>query len=334
MFWPVLMSSWGRREAIMTFKVLIPDNVNQKAIDLFASEPEFEVIGTGGMDRAATLAAISEADALIIRSATRVDAEMLSVAAKLKAIARAGVGVDNVDLDAATQRGVAVMNTPDGNTIAAAEHAFGLMLALARHVPQAHASMVAGRWDRKAFMGTELRGKTLGLIGLGRIGQAVAIRARAFEMEVLGYDPKPREARELDIEIVSLDDLYARSDFISLHPSLTDETRGMIHADAIAKMKPGVRIINVARGPVIVDEALAAGLESGQVAGAALDVYDQEPPAADNPLIGHPAVVHTPHLGASTRDAQVNVAIDAARQIIDGLKTGQYQNVVNQAVLA
>ncbi len=318
----------------MTFKVLIPDNVNQKAIDLFASEQEFEVIGAGGMDRAATLTAIPEADALIIRSATKADAELLGVAANLKAIARAGVGVDNVDLDAATQRGVVVMNTPDGNTIAAAEHTFGLMLALARHVPQAHASMVAGRWDRKAYMGTELRGKTLGLIGLGRIGQAVATRARAFEMRVVGYDPKPGEVRDLGIEIIPLNDLYTRADFISLHPSLTDETRGMINAEAIAKMKPGVRIINVARGPVIVDADLAAGLASGQVAGAALDVYDREPPAGDNPLINNPAVIHTPHLGASTWDAQVNVAIDAARQIIDGLKTGQYRNVVNRAVLA
>lgn len=317
----------------MSYYVLIPDNVDDAALKILSEAKELEVHAPGNMPREETLAAIPEAHALIIRSSTRVDAEMLAAAPNLIAIARAGVGVDNVDLDAATQQGVVVMNTPDGNTISTAEHAFGLMLALARHIPQGHQSLGAGRWDRKLFQGVELKGKTLGLIGLGRIGRAVAQRADVFGMKVVAYDPFVLEA-DAGVELVSLDALLAAADFVSLHAVITDETRHMIDADSLAKMKPGVRIINAARGALIDEYALAEAIKSGQVAGAALDVYGQEPPPADHPLIGLSQVVHTPHLAASTADAQIGVAVQAAQLIVDGLLNNEYANVVNPEVLA
>ncbi|KXK49172.1 MAG: D-3-phosphoglycerate dehydrogenase [Chloroflexi bacterium OLB13] len=231
--------------------------------------------------------------------------------------------------------GIVVMNTPDGNTISTAEHTMGLMLALARHIPQAHASLSGGAWDRKSFTGLELRGKTLGIVGFGRIGRAVAKRALAFEMNVISYDPfvLPDMAADMGVTMVSLDTLFAQSDFISLHTSVNDESRYMIDAKSIAKMKDGVRLINAARGVLIRDADLAEAIKTGKVAGAALDVYEPEPPAPDNPLIGLPGVVHTPHLAASTKDAQNNVAIDAAQLVIDALLTGRYANVCNPAVL-
>jgi D-3-phosphoglycerate dehydrogenase / 2-oxoglutarate reductase len=319
----------------MTFQVLVSDNVHTSAIELLQSIPEITVTAPGGMPREETLAAIPEADALIIRSATKADAELLEAATKLKVVARAGVGVDNVDLPTATAKGIVVSNTPDGNTISTAEHAFGLMLALIRHIPQAHATLKAGRWDRKLFMGMELRGKTLGLIGFGRIGQALAKRALAFEMTVITTDPYvPAETAEaMGVRMVDLDMLYAEADFISLHTLITDETREMINADSIAKMKKGVCIINAARGALINDADLAAAIQSGQVGGAGLDVYASEPPPEDHPLIGLEGVIHTPHLAASTADAQIAVAVDAAQIVIDALTKGEYQNVVNPAVL-
>ena len=317
----------------MSYYILIPDNVDDAALKILSEVEEFEVHAPGNMPREETLAAIPEAHALIIRSSTKADAELLTAASNLKAIARAGVGVDNVDLDKATKQGVVVMNTPDGNTISTAEHAFGLMLALARHIPQAHQSLGAGRWDRKLYKGVELRGKTLGLIGLGRIGRTVAQRANAFGMKVIAYDPFVLEADD-DVELMSLDALLAAADFISLHAVVTDETRHMIDAESLAKMKPGVRIINAARGALIDEYALAEAIESGQVAGAAVDVYGQEPPPTDHPLIGLSQVVHTPHLAASTADAQVEVAVLAAQQIVDGLLKNEYRNVVNPEVLA
>lgn len=321
----------------MSFHVLISDNVDQTAIDLLKNEAGFEVTAPGKMSREETLAAIDSAAALIIRSATTADKELLDAATNLKAIARAGVGVDNVDLTEATRKGVVVMNTPDGNTIAAAEHTLALMLALARHIPAAHASMQAGHWDRKLYMGNELRGKTLGLVGFGRIGRAVAARAQAFQMTLIAHDPYlPDEsiAAEHGVELLALADLYARSDYISLHAAVTDDTRNMINAGSIAQMKNGVRLVNVARGALVEASSLAEAIQNGYVAGAALDVYDPEPPAKDNPLIGLDGVVHTPHLGASTVDAQIAVAVDAARQIIDGLAQGKFRNVVNPDVLA
>lgn len=319
----------------MTYHVLISDNLDDQAVKILAEHPEFSVNAPGKMARDEMLAAVPTADALVIRSGTTVDAEVFEKAEKLKVIARAGVGVDNVDLDEATKRGVVVMNTPDGNTISTAEHTFGLMLALARHIPVSHGSMNEGRWDRKAYTGVELRGKTLGIVGFGRIGRAVAKRALAFEMTVVTADPYiPADvAHDFGVELVTRDALFAQSDFITLHTVASDETRHMINADSIASMKPGVRIINAARGALIDDDALAAALKSGQVAGAALDVYATEPPPADNPLVHLPNVVHTPHLAASTTDAQVNVGIDAANEVIDALTKGEYSNVVNPAAL-
>jgi len=321
----------------MTYHVLVSDNVHQAALDVLKNAGDaFHVTAPGQMSRAEVLAAIPDADALIIRSATKADAELLSASTRLKIIARAGVGVDNVDVARASEMGIAVVNTPDGNTIATAEHAFGLMLALARHIPQGHHSLQNGNWDRKSFVGVELRGKTLGIIGFGRIGRAIAKRAVAFEMHVIAYDPYiPTDiAADLGVTMVSLDDLYARSDFITLHSLITDETRGMINKATIAKMKPGVRIINAARGALINEADLAEALKSGHVAGAALDVYAEEPPPADHPLIGLPNVIDTPHLAASTDDAQIAVAVEAAHLVVDALLKGEYKNVVNAQVLA
>lgn len=319
----------------MPFHVLIPDSVHPSAIEVFQSAPEIHVSASGQLQRAETLAAIADADALIIRSATKVDVEMLAAGSKLRAIARAGVGVDNVDVKTATANGVVVMNTPDGNTIATAEETFALMLALARHVPQAYLSMREGKWDRKSYMGTELRGKTLGIVGFGRIGRAVAKRALAFEMSVIAYDPYIPEdiAADLGVDLVSLDEIYRQSDYITLHTVLTDETRGMIRRENIDKMKSGVRIVNAARGALINEADLAEAIKNGKVAGAALDVYAQEPPPADHLLIGLPGVVHTPHLAASTEEAQIAVAVEAAQLIADGLLNGKWRNVVNPEVL-
>ncbi|MCC6804426.1 MAG: phosphoglycerate dehydrogenase [Anaerolineae bacterium] len=319
----------------MTYKVLVPDNVHQSALDVLNSAEGLLITAPGQMKRDELLAALPDADALIIRSASKIDAQALAAASKLKMIARAGVGVDNVDIPKATEQGVVVMNTPDGNTVSTAEMTFGLMLALARQIPQAHATMLAGKWDRKVFSGVELRGKTLGVVGFGRIGRAVAKRALAFEMTVIAYDPYiPADiAADLGVELVDLDTIYRRSDFISLHAVLTDETRDMVNAATIAKMKDGVRIVDAARGALINEADLAEGIRSGKVAGAALDVYPTEPPPADDPLIGLANVVHTPHLAASTEDAQIVVAVDAARLVVNALLNGTYNNVVNPDVL-
>jgi D-3-phosphoglycerate dehydrogenase len=321
---------------MMTFHVLVPDNVHPRALQVLAAAGDaLRVTAPGQMTRAELLAAVPEADALIIRSASKVDREVLEAASRLRLIARAGVGVDNVDLPTATARGVIVMNTPDGNTVSTAEHAFGLMLALARHIPQAHASLREGKWDRKSFGGVELRGKVLGVVGFGRIGRAVAKRALAFDMTVVIYDPfvSAEQAAAAGVKPVSLDELFAQSDFITLHALLTDETREMINRETLAKMKRGVRIIDAARGALINEPDLAEAIRSGQVAGAALDVFAEEPPAPNNPLIGLPGVVHTPHLAASTEDAQTVVAVEAAQLIVDALLRGEYRNVVNPAAL-
>jgi D-3-phosphoglycerate dehydrogenase len=313
------------------YHVVVPDTVDKRAVQLLLDRPEFTVVGPAKMTREEALASVADADAIIIRSGVTVDEEFIAAAPKLKIIARAGVGVDNVDLSAASARGIRVMNTPDGNTISTAEHTFGLMIALSRFIPQGHQSLKEGRWDRKLFTGVELRGKTLGVIGFGRIGRAVASRAKAFEMDVVAYDLYPNQAAadELGVTFVPLEDLYARSDFIALHTALTADNKHMIGADAIATMKAGVRIVNAARGALIDDYALAEAIKSGHVAGAALDVYEVEPPPADHPLIGLDGVLHTPHLAASTSDAQINVGFDAVRQVITALTTGDYQNVVN-----
>jgi D-3-phosphoglycerate dehydrogenase len=322
----------------MSYTVLIPDNVHQAALDVMAkANGRLSIQNPGKLSKDELLVAVGSAHALIIRSAVGVDSALLSAAPLLKVIVRAGTGVDNIDLEDATRRGVVVMNTPAGNSIAAAEHAFGLMLALARHIPQGHMSLGSGKWDRQKFQGVELREKTLGIVGFGRIGQAVAKRAHAFEMKTIAYDPyNPQIARlcaEHRAELVDLDTLYKRSDFITLHPWLSDETRGMINKDSIAKMKKGIRIVNIARGALIVDEDLAEAIKSGHVAGAAVDVYHEEPPPSDNPLLNLPGVVHTPHLAASTEEAQIAVAVEAAHHTVEALLHGDYQNVVNPDVL-
>lgn len=319
----------------MTYHVLVPDNVHPSALDVLNNAEGLQITAPGQMKRDELLAALPNADALIIRSASKIDAEALAAATKLRMIARAGVGVDNVDIPVATQRGIVVMNTPDGNTVSTAEMTFGLMLALARNIPQAHASLASGKWDRKSFGGVELRGKTLGVVGFGRIGRAVAKRALAFEMTVLAYDPYiPADvAADLGVELVDLDTIYKNADFISLHAVLTDETRDMVNTATIAKMKDGVRIVDAARGALINEADLAEAIKSGKVAGAALDVYPTEPPPADDPLIGLPNVIHTPHLAASTEDAQIVVAVDAAKLVVDALLNGKYANVVNPDVL-
>jgi D-3-phosphoglycerate dehydrogenase len=321
---------------VVAYHILVPDNLDKAGLELLKSNPEITVQAAAKMDRAEVLAALPNADAMIIRSATKVDRAMLDAAPVLRLIGRAGVGVDNVDLEAATDKGVVVMNAPDGNTIAAAEMAFALMLSLARQIPAAHQSLEAGKWDRKSFMGTEVHGKTLGIVGFGRIGRAIAKRARGFDMNILAYDPyiSPEAPMAMGVAAVSLEDLYARSDFITLHAVPSDETYHMINAESIAAMKHGVRIINAARGSLIDEAALAEALKAGKVAGAALDVYEEEPPAQDNPLIGLPNVIHTPHLGASTLEAQDAVAVQIAQQVLDALFNNEYRNVVNPDVMA
>jgi D-3-phosphoglycerate dehydrogenase / 2-oxoglutarate reductase len=320
----------------MSFHVLIPDNVDKKAVELLEQVEGITITAPGNMTREQTIAALPTADAMIIRSSTQADAELLSFADRLKVIARAGVGVDNVDLAAATAKGIIVMNTPDGNTVSTAEYTFGLMLALARHIPRAYDSMQAGQWDRKSFMGVELRGKTLGVVGFGRIGRAVARRALAFEMLVITYDPYiPQDmVEDFGARLVDLETIYRESDFITLHSIITDETRHMINAEALAKMKRGVRIVNAARGGLIDDDALAEAIRAGHVGGVAVDVYAVEPPPPTHPLVGLQNVLYTPHLAASTTDAQINVAIDAAQLVIDALTRNRYENVCNPGVLA
>ncbi len=316
----------------MSYHVLIPDKLSREGLEVLQAADAFHLTA-GSLSRSEALAAAADADALIIRSATRVDAEFLAAAPRLKAIARAGAGVDNVDLAAATARGIPVMNTPGANTIATAEHTFALLLALLRHIPAGHQALLEGRWER-GLMGTELKGKTLGIIGLGRIGRAVARRALAFDMTVVACDPRLVVGEVVDgALIVPLEDLLSRSDIISLHAPANESTRQMINAQSIARMKDGVRIVNTARGVLIDAEALAAAIRAGKVAGAAVDVYPVEPPAADYPLIGLPGVIHTPHLAASTHEAQVAVAVQAAEQIRDGLLHGEFRNVVNIDVL-
>jgi D-3-phosphoglycerate dehydrogenase len=320
----------------MSYFILVPDNLNKAGLDILHAINEFEVYAPGKMTREDTMAQVPNAHAMVIRSGTTVDAEMLEKAPKLKVVVRAGVGVDNVDLKACTERGIVVMNTPDANTVSTAELALGLMLALARHIPQADQSLRQGRWDRKLFTGTELYGKTLGIIGFGRVGRALAQRAKCLGLTEIAYDPFVPEdvARHLGLSLVSrLDELLEAVDIISLHAVVTDDTRALINAENIAKMKDGVMIINAARGALIDSADLADALKSGKVAGAAIDVYDVEPPAPDNPLLGLPNVICTPHLGASTNEAQDIVGTQAAEVVANALIKKRYDNVRNRAVL-
>jgi len=310
-------------------KVLISDQLSERAIEIF-QERGLEVDFKPGLTADEQIKIISKYDGLAIRSATKVTAEMLSAASNLKVIGRAGIGVDNVDVSAATSRGVVVMNTPHGNTITTAEHAIAMLFATARQIPAADSSTQAGKWEKSRFMGVELTGKTLGLIGCGNIGAIVAERALGLRMRVLAFDPFLSEdrARDLGVEKGDLQTVLARSDFITLHTPMTDQTRGMINKTSLAKCKPGVRIVNCARGGLVVEEDLAEALKSGQVAGAAFDVFTVEP-AKDNPLFGCPNFIATPHLGAATEEAQENVAIQVAEQMSDYLLNGAVSNAIN-----
>lgn len=317
-------------------KIVVCDPVSPKGIALLQQRAEFEVDVIGKkLPEAELLPRVKDAVALVVRSETKITRAVLEAASGLKVVGRAGVGVDNVDVEAATARGVVVMNTPAGNTVSTAELTFSMLLAMARKIPQAHASMKAGEWNRKAFSGTEVNGKTLGVLGMGRIGTEVARRARAFGMRVLAYDPYLAHARaqSVDVEPATLDRVFGESDFITVHMPMTEETRGMINAAAMAKMKAGVRLLNCARGGIIVEADLVEALKSGHVAGAALDVYEKEPPAAEDPLRALPQVIMTPHLGASTEEAQENVGIEVAEAITAFLLQGEVRNAVNLPAL-
>ncbi len=312
-------------------KVLVTDGLAPQGFEILGRAPGIEVVDAPGMKPAQLLDAIADADALIIRSATQVTAEVIAAAKQLAVIGRAGIGVDNVDVGAATTRGIVVMNTPGGNTITTAEHAIALLVALARHIPQATASMKAGKWDKKSFMGMELYNRTLGLIGLGNIGRIVAQRARGLGMKVVAYDPflSAEAAAKLEVELLDFDALLARSDALSVHVPRTPDTAGLLGKAAFAKVRPGVLLVNAARGGIVDEDALLEALESGAVGGAALDVFEEEPPAPDHPLVAHPHVICTPHLGASTEQAQVNVSIAVAEQVRDYLVGGLINNAVN-----
>lgn len=311
-------------------KVLILDNLSDEGIAIFKNAPGFEVDVKPPQSPEELANIIGDYDGLVVRSATKVTAEALAHAKKLKVIGRAGAGTDNIDRKEATMRGIVVMNTPGGNTISTCEHTLAMMLSLCRNIPLANASMREGRWDRKKFTGTEVAGKTLGLIGIGRIGGAVAKRAQAFEMKVIGFDPllNKVKAEALGVELVTVDEIIERADFISIHAPKNEHTNNMIRAEHFKRMKPTCRIINCARGGIVNEQDLAQALRDKTIAGAALDVYTSEP-FEDNPFIGLDNIVMTPHLAASTDEAQLNVAIDIAHQMVDYLTTGVIVNAVN-----
>lgn len=317
-------------------RVLLSDSLALQGMEVFARHPELSVESKTGLTPAQLAEVIRPYHALVIRSATRVTREVINAAENLKVIGRAGVGIDNVDLDAATRRGIVVMNSPLGNSVTTAEHTITMMMALARHIPTAVAALREGRWERGKFTGTEVCNKTLGVIGLGNIGRIVADRALGLKMNVIGFDPilTAEAATRIHVEKVELNELFRRADFITVHTPLTDETRGLVSDRAFALMKHGVRIINCARGGIVDEAALMKALESGQVAGAALDVFVQEPPPKDHPLLNHPHVIATPHLGAATDEAQLQVAIDIANQIVEFLTEGTIRFAVNMPAVS
>lgn len=314
----------------MSYRVLVSDSLAEEGLEVFRRAEGIEVDVETSLSHEELKAVVVDYDAIAIRSGTKLTADIIEAAQKLKVIGRAGIGVDNVDLEAATRKGIVVMNTPEGNTITTAEHTLSMLLSLARRIPQANASVKSGKWEKKRFMGTEVFNKTLGIIGMGRIGKIVADRAQGLHMNVIAYDPflSPEVVTRLGVEMVSLDDLLARSDFITVHTPKTKETVNLIDAGAFEKMKKGAYILNCARGGIINEKALYDALVSGKVAGAALDVFEKEPPG-DNPLLSLEQVICTPHLGASTEEAQVNVAVAVAEQIVDFLLRGTVRNAVN-----
>ncbi|ADE55615.1 phosphoglycerate dehydrogenase [Coraliomargarita akajimensis] len=312
-------------------KILVADRISPIGVDLFKAQAGFEVIEAYGSSPEQILELAKDVDAIAVRSDTKVTAEVIAAAPQLKVVGRAGVGVDNIDIEAATDNGVIVMNTPTGNTIATAELTFTHMLAGTRPIVQACARMREGGWDRKKFGGSELNQKTLGVLGMGRIGAEVAKRAMAFQMDVLAYDPYLTESRAnaLGVKMATLDEVIEQADYITVHMPLTADTKHMLNADAFGRMKDGVRVFNCARGGIIDEAALVDALNSGKVAAAGLDVYEDEPPAEDSPLRGLQNLVLTPHLGASTAEAQENVGIDVAKQMIEALTGGMVINALN-----
>jgi D-3-phosphoglycerate dehydrogenase len=314
-------------------RVLVSDQLEDVGIGILRDEG-FDVDYLPGIEPGELIRRIGEYRALVVRSSTKVTGTVIGEAVNLRVIGRAGTGVDNIDVDAATRKGILVINTPGGNTVSAAEHTVSMMLSLARNIPQAHRSLTEGKWERKRFVGMEVLEKTIGIVGLGKIGREVARRCQGLGMLVIGYDPLMQKdaALHLGIELVTLEELYRRSDFISVHTPLTAETRGLINDESIARCRRGVRFLNCARGGIIDEAALLRGLESGHVGGAALDVFEKEPPDR-TPLLLHEKVIVTPHLGASTEEAQEKVAAQIARQIADALKERAYAGVVNASIL-
>lgn len=309
-------------------KILVAEPLAAAGIAALKAQPGWDVVVSNPKEYTQHL---HDAVALLVRSAVKVNAAVLAQAPLLKVIGRAGVGVDNVDLAAAAAAGVVVMNTPGGNAVAVAEHTLGFMLAMARSIPQASASTKSGKWEKKTFQGSELRGKTLGIVGLGAIGREVAKRAAAFAMTLIAYDPfiSAETAEAAGVKLVNLSTLYAESDYITLHVAITPDTLGMLNDSAFAQMKPGVRVVNCARGELIDGSALVRAIESGKVAGAALDVFETEPPAAGDALLALDAVFATPHIGGSTGEAQENVGVQIAEQVRDFLATGVARNAVS-----
>ncbi len=317
------------------FKVLVSDPISDLGIQQLVEAADVQVDKKTGLSESELIEIIGEYDALLVRSQTKVTEAIMTAGTRLKVVGRAGVGVDNIDLPAATGRGIIVINAPDGNTITTCEHAFAMMMALARHIPQAYAKTVGGEWDRK-FLGVELRNKKLGVLGMGRIGSEVAKRAKAFGMDILGYDPFLTEERaeKQGVKLSSVDDIVKNADFITVHTPLTPETKHMISTAQFAVMKKGMRIINCARGGVVDEAALVEAIDQGIVAGAAFDVFEQEPPAPDHPFLNNPKIIVTPHLGASTVEAQENVAIDVSEQVLHILRDEPFKNAVNMPPVA
>lgn len=313
------------------YRILVSDKLGVAALERLQEFDDVAVDVKTGLGHDQLLEIIPDYDALIVRSGTKVTADLLAAAKRLRVVGRAGVGVDNIDVRAASMNGIVVMNTPGANSMATAELTLALMLAAGRNIPQAHASLKSGEWRRGDFVGTQLHGKTLGVIGFGRVGKLVAERAKAFGMDVLVYDPAIMEetARELGVLLVELDDLLAESDYVTLHAALLPATTSLINAEAIARMKDGAILINAARGKLVDEHALADSLRSGKLTAAAVDVYSAEPPAADHPLIGLPNVVHTPHLGASTREAERDVGIQIVNQVVSALRGTDFSYSVN-----
>jgi D-3-phosphoglycerate dehydrogenase len=312
------------------FKVLVSDPISDMGIQMLYDAADVEVVKQSGLSEDELIAIIGEYDALLVRSQTKVTEKIMNAGTKLKVIGRAGVGVDNIDLEAATKRGIIVINAPDGNTIATCELTFAMMMATARMIPQAYKKTVGGEWDRK-FIGVELRNKTLGILGMGRIGSEVAKRAKVFGMEVIGYDPFLTEdrAEKMGVKLGSVNEIAAKADFITVHTPLTPETRHLIAKPQFELMKPGIRIINCARGGIIDELALVEAIDQGIVAGAAFDVFEVEPPSKDHPFLSNPKVIVTPHLGASTIEAQENVAIDVSEEVLHILRNEPFKNAVN-----